>query len=305
MTAGTITPSANGREVTGSGTSWLTNLTKPYQAWYMYIDGRQYQVDFVNSNTLLTLRVPYAGTATAAGASYQAFRKYYPLEYYADKLHYVKEHSQPVELSKLSLQEKEYYYMNDLPGEIQDYPSGYVLWASQDIPIQTTYTVSADANGVEVTAASGTTWRDDDLGPGDELTISSTAFTIQRITSQTTLDLIQKISTDVSGLAATGTQKDRTFVEFVPMPNKNDVMTLFGYKKAFPLHSDNDYIEEGWWGAVRAGVIKRGFEYLKRPIGEKEDLYQQALQRLIRDQTTRSKFTRIRPSISGRYSGYF
>ena len=306
VTAGTITPSANGREVTGSSTSFTSDLIKPYNCWYITIDGRYYQIDNVVSDTVLELRVPYAGTATAAGQSYRSYRRYIPLEYWTNKISVLREHSQPLELSQLSLQEKEYYYINDGPGEIQDYPSGYTLWGSQDIPIRTTYTVSADKNNTEVTGASGTTFLDDNLGPGDTLQISSTAFTVQKVTSQTTLDTMQIFHADVSGLASTGIQQDRPYMELLPQPDKNDVLTLWGHRKYYPLNADNDTIEDGWWLAVRAGVIKLGWEYLKRPITEKESLFQQALQRLLRDQVYHTKYKRIRPNMSGgRYSGYF
>ena len=305
ITAGTVTPSANGREVTGSSTTFTSDLLKPYNCWYIKIDGRYYQIDNATSDTVLQLRVPYAGTATASGQSYRAYRRYIPLEYWTNKIKILREHSQPLDLSQMSLQEKEYYYMEDGPGEIQDYPTGYTLWGSQDIPIETTYTVSADTFGTEVTAASGTTFLDDNLGPGDELWVGTTAYTVQKVTSQTTLNTVQKFSADASGVAATARQANRPYMELIPQPDKNDLITLWGYRKYSPVNSDNDYLEDGWWMAIRAGVIKLGFEYLKRPIAEKEQLFQQALQRLIREQVYHNKYKRIRPNLGGRYSGYF
>lgn len=66
---GTITSITSGVNVTGSGTSWLSNLTTDHQ---FFIAQRWYKIAAITSDTTLILAEGYAGGATFPGASYRA-----------------------------------------------------------------------------------------------------------------------------------------------------------------------------------------------------------------------------------------
>lgn len=67
-TTGTISISSGSSTVTGSGTSWSTNLTTSHM---IKMNGLAYTINSVDSDTSLTLSSPYYGP-TLSGASYQA-----------------------------------------------------------------------------------------------------------------------------------------------------------------------------------------------------------------------------------------
>lgn len=66
---GTITSITSGVFVTGSGTSWLANLTTNHQ---IFIQNRWYKIAAITSNTTLILAEGYINNATLPGASYRA-----------------------------------------------------------------------------------------------------------------------------------------------------------------------------------------------------------------------------------------
>ncbi|MDE1866122.1 MAG: right-handed parallel beta-helix repeat-containing protein [Thaumarchaeota archaeon] len=68
-TAGTITSITGGVNVTGSGTSWLANVTTDHQ---FFIGNKWYQIAAVTSNTTIILAEGYVGGASFPGASYRA-----------------------------------------------------------------------------------------------------------------------------------------------------------------------------------------------------------------------------------------
>lgn len=65
---GTITSIASGVMVTGSGTSWLGNVTTDHQ---LFIGNSWYKISAVTGDTTLVLAEGYAGGATFPGASYR------------------------------------------------------------------------------------------------------------------------------------------------------------------------------------------------------------------------------------------
>lgn len=70
---GTVTKTQGSKTITGSGTSWLTNLDTGML--FQFGSERVYQIASVDSNTQLTLRDAYQGS-TAAGAAYTAHHIY-------------------------------------------------------------------------------------------------------------------------------------------------------------------------------------------------------------------------------------
>lgn len=67
-TTGTITSITSGVNVTGSGTSWLTNVTAGQS---LFIGTRWYLIAAVTGNTTLVLAESYADSVTMPGASYR------------------------------------------------------------------------------------------------------------------------------------------------------------------------------------------------------------------------------------------
>jgi hypothetical protein len=306
VTAGTVTTSANGREVTGASTTWTTTISKPYNAWQVKFDNRFYKIENIVSDTIMVLAEPLpGGDSTAGGASYKAHQKFYPLPYDVQKLWYVKEQQTPKELRYVDPIEKEYYFSDENPGAISTYPEGYTTWGSQDVGTETTYADCVAASSGYTVTCSGESLLDDNLKPGDLFTLSATSFTVNRVIGSDTLLTQQIISKSVTSTAK-ASNNHGTYIEFSPPTNINDIVTLYGYRKTYPLHGDNDVLEEGWYPAVRAGVIVRGWEYLKRPIAEKRDIYNKAIQQLVRSQVTaHNRFSRIKLRIPRRYTGYF
>lgn len=68
-TTGTITSISGGVNVTGSSTSWLTNVTTDHQ---IFIGNTWYKIAVVLTDTTLTLAEGYQGNATLPGAAYRA-----------------------------------------------------------------------------------------------------------------------------------------------------------------------------------------------------------------------------------------
>ena len=66
---GTITSITSGINVTGSGTSWLANVTTDHQ---IFIGNTWYKIGAVLTDTTLTLSEGYQGNATLPGAAYRA-----------------------------------------------------------------------------------------------------------------------------------------------------------------------------------------------------------------------------------------
>ena len=70
-TAGTITSITSGVNVTGLGTSWLTNVTTDHQ---IFIGNTWYKIAAVTGDTTLILAEGYQGNASLPGAAYRAVK---------------------------------------------------------------------------------------------------------------------------------------------------------------------------------------------------------------------------------------
>lgn len=67
-TTGTLTSITSGVNVTGSGTSWLANVTAGQQ---LFLNNRWHVIAAVNSDTSITLAESYGGPTVTAGTSYR------------------------------------------------------------------------------------------------------------------------------------------------------------------------------------------------------------------------------------------
>lgn len=68
--AGTVSVTNGSKKVTGFGTQWATSVIKPKKGHAVHApDGRQYELDYVESDTVMYLVTAYAG-ATAASQAY-------------------------------------------------------------------------------------------------------------------------------------------------------------------------------------------------------------------------------------------
>lgn len=68
--AGTIAVTNGSKKVVGTGTSWKTTVIKPDKGNTVHgSDGRQYELDYVESDTVMYIVTPYAGP-TATGQAY-------------------------------------------------------------------------------------------------------------------------------------------------------------------------------------------------------------------------------------------
>ena len=65
--AGTVSISNNSQTLTGSSTSWSTNVVA---GMYVLLGGIWYPIAVVGSDTSITISIPYAGVTLAAGTSY-------------------------------------------------------------------------------------------------------------------------------------------------------------------------------------------------------------------------------------------
>jgi len=65
--AGTVSVTNGSKKVTGFGTQWATSVIKPKKGHAVHApDGRQYELDYVESDTVMYLVTAYAGV-TATG----------------------------------------------------------------------------------------------------------------------------------------------------------------------------------------------------------------------------------------------
>jgi len=68
--AGTVSVTNGSKKVTGFGTQWATSVIKPKKGHAVHApDGRQYELDYVESDTVMYLVTAYAGV-TATGQAY-------------------------------------------------------------------------------------------------------------------------------------------------------------------------------------------------------------------------------------------
>ncbi|MDH1897848.1 pyocin knob domain-containing protein [Aeromonas caviae] len=68
--AGTVSVTNGSKKVTGFGTQWATSVVKPKKGHAVHApDGRQYELDYVESDTVMYLVTAYAGV-TATGQAY-------------------------------------------------------------------------------------------------------------------------------------------------------------------------------------------------------------------------------------------
>lgn len=303
---GTVSVSANGYEVTGASTTF-TNLSKPYNQYFIIVGGREYRVSDVASDTSMFLYSPVAISASAAGESFAVYRKFYTLPPMVESITHISDQNQKKPINQVSLSELEDTYVDfALSGEL---PEVIALWETQEsVELNTYADVGGNAGSNTASAAAGSDFHSDGVRPGTLFTVSSTAFTVDRVLSPTKLRLTQSISSAL-GDHGSATAENNEGLMFAIGPNYATVnnFTLYGKKKVAPLHDDNDYLEEGWWPTIRAMAIAKGSEFLKRnDQPQKEAKAAQALRNLIRDQVNRSrKYPRLKPRMDDRYSGDF
>lgn len=312
VTAGTAYVGGTGgltQMVTGSGTTW-TNLSHPYDQYYITIgtamDAAAFRVRNIIDDTHLVIDA-YADFV-ASGESYVIYNRYFTLPYkpYRIKAIYNESKSKEIEIVNLSdsWEKFKYFKPNSQGGDSISYA---VLWGNNEREDGSqTYSITTVANS-HIVSASVTNLLQEFSNDGVMLTISATAgFRILNAMSPDTFYVDPAPRVSVTTAASTAYNQDQYYIQFLPLVDTTEQVSFYGYRSVHNLMNDNDLIEDGWWEAVRAGAIVRGFEYLKRPTQEKQFFYDKAVANLVRSQANPKSQPRIKPYFNrDRYSGYF
>ena len=299
------------REITGTNTVWNADTTAsdtrhPYTNYSITFGSEPstWKVDNVIDDTHIWLSGPYhGGYQGQSGISYRMYQRYYPLGTRINKIISAKDESTQSDIKIVTPQELSYYNNNST---VQGTPIRYAaIWSNWDVDYlySTALTVSVTAGSL-LASASTVLGGSNDANAIESITINSSSFGVARFMSRDTFLLSSPALVTSGTMSATAYAQQSDFIEFAPIPDSGQPITIYGYKKINPLHNASELMEEGWWPAIRAGAMVRGYEYLKRPVQEKMGLYQKALQALIRDQSSGAP-GRIKPRIDSRYSGNF
>lgn len=286
-TAGTAAATLNKAEVTGTSTSWTTGMA----GRYIKIDDQAWQrISYVTDTTHLTLDSSWNNTTVTAG-TIKIWKRDYPLPAKVAKLLRViplNDKDRPAAMYDVSEFYKRYGFADTFDTPV----NAYTQFGTQDLAdafigstIWTTCTITAgipiaDFTGVGMVTA---------LAPGDRLLIgnatTSTAFYVDKVLTDLRVGLSHSPSISTGTTSATGHSLDRLNVRFNPAIDNTNVNYYEAYKKIHDLWDASDFIEEGWYNAVRKGAIAKAMGYVGNPKEvQKIKEYEIEIANLIRNQ---------------------
>jgi len=143
--------------------------------------------------------------------------------------------------------------------------------------------------------------RGDRLRIGDSTT--ATAFTVERILTDTKLALSTHVAVSLAAVSATAFSLDRLTIRFFEAVDAAKVFYWAAQRRYSDLIADGDYIEEGWYEAIKKGAIAKAAGLARDPREQQKILeYETAKANLTRNQyKALNPVSRMRVHIPDRY----
>lgn len=308
VTAGTVKATQDRSEITGSSTSWVT----AHSGWYIKIGSQtEYQrIAYVTDSTHATLESAWQYSSVTAD-TYKMFKRYYELPPKVDKVLRIKE---PVKDSLLDFYEPQEFMERYNVLETFGDPDVYTQFGSTDLGLE--YLTSTVYASVTSTANSpilhfSSAFLTTAMAPGDMIRLgdstTSTTFYVDSIISSSIISLRSYVNISSAALSATGFALHRPLLEFYPAINGRKILRYQAQKNVVDLVNGDDWLEDGWYSAIKAGAIAKAMGYINSPKEQQKLVeYEARKVDLIRSQAIAlNPAPRLKPFIPRRYGKSF
>jgi hypothetical protein len=305
VTAGTVSVSGQGAEVTGAGTAWTSEMAGRYIS---VADGSWQRIAYVADTTHLFLESRYPGDAASA-QTYKIWKRYYELPPKAARVTRLVDYG-AVQNPMAYYDPQEFYSRFNLAASPGD-PVAFTQFMASDFGVSyqasTVYvSVSSTANSpiLDFPASSDLVGK---VFPGDRLKVgnatTSTAFAIENVLSNAKVALKNYLGTSSDTLSATALSMDRLLVAFYPGINSTRVYAFEGVRQVHDLSNNGDLLEKGWYSAVLKGAKAKAFGFVRDPREEMAMReYNAEVGKLLRGQAKAlNPSPRLKPHIGIRY----
>lgn len=305
VTAGTATVTQNLAEVTGSSTAFATAMSGRYIS---VGSGAWRRISYVTDTTHLTLEAGWPGTGSTA-STYKIWKRDYALPPKVGRvIRFLDTTRQNDELNYFDPQEfNQRYGFGDTFGSPEAYTQfSQSSWEDAYLASTVFTSVGSTANSpiLDFTSVGLVTA----MAPGDRINFgnstTSTAFYVDRILTDTKIALRQHVQITNSSLSATAFSLNRLNVRFYSAIDDTKVFYYEAYKNLYDILNNNDWLEQGWYSAVKKGSIAKAMGYVHDPREQQKlSEYSNEINNLIRNQyKAKNPSPRLRPYIRERYS---
>jgi len=306
VTAGTCKATQNQAEITGSSTSWATAMA----GRYMKIGSQPWQrVSFISDSTHLTLESGW-NSGTVTGQSYTIWKRDYEMPPNVNRVVRFVDYSNSNR--ELAFEDNAEFHMKHGFGDSFSDPEAFTEFGLSELgpaylgsTVFTSVSITSNSPIIDFSGTGLVTAmaRGDRLRIGD--TTTSTAFYVDRVLTDTKVALTRYIGQTGSSLSATALSMNRRIVRFFPAIDGSKVYFYEAYRMPFDLIGDGDWLEEGWYTAIKKGAVARAMGYVGSPREElKIREYEAAKLDLIRSEhRIMNPSSRLKPHIPGRYGG--
>lgn len=232
---GSVTVIQNQRTVTGNGTNFTSAMAG--RILKLNQDDELYEILSVTNSTSLTLKVPYLG-ASASGASYLIWKKYYELD------------PEVPHLSDITVSQWP-YIGNEFPKKAFD---GNLIraWQNTSLEIDWTWggmdrsiltysgggTISITQDSRTLTGI-GTTFLGNVFG-GSRIRVGATFYNVESVDSDTQITMVQRARATASGADYSIETKNRSRIQLSSVPDPAINVLVHFFKKTYDLGNDND-----------------------------------------------------------------
>lgn len=252
---GTVSINQDSRVVTGSGTSFTSDMEGRYIHFAHDSNSQEewYKIASVTSSTELILDATFVDESIS-DEDFLIRKVYHRIPGSVQKLDQVRKFTSPRRLEKISTARMYEYYsnLNLVSGQRRFIMSG--IYGKEDT--YSTGTVTA-TTGSKTVSGSGTSWLGNVI-PGDKLTLNGTEYYVENVDSDTSITLYQKLLSDYSSASYTLTSDpDSLMIRFDYQADGRTLLDIEYYEKCFPLLGDNDedYVLRNYPELVIEGVL--------------------------------------------------
>ena len=305
VTAGTVGTTLDLAEVTGASTSFVTAMAGRY---IQIADFGWQRIAYVSSSTILALESPWPRAAVSAKA-YRIWKRHYDMPPKVSRIETFVDMSNP--LKEMAYYDPVEFHSKFGFGDSSGDPFAYTQYNSRDMADaylgSTVYaSISVTANSPIVDFASGAGIVTG-LAPGDRLLIgnstTSTAFYVDKILSDTKAAVREYVQITNSSLSASAMSLDRLQVQFYPYMDGSRIVMYKARKEFIDLYNNNDFLEPGWYMAVKTGAVAKAMAFVGNPREDKKSLeYHGEIINLTRVQfKAHNPAPRLKPYVGQRY----
>jgi len=252
-TTGTISVSQDTRTVTGTGTTFTSDM----EGRYIHLNHESnsqsewYKITSVTSSTELIIDAKYI-EADLSDVDYAIREVYHRVPGSVQKIEHLRQFVTPRLLEKIGGTRMFETYSN-----LGMTTSPYRYMVAGSYGKETTYATGTVSGSGKTVTGSGTSFLGNAV-PGDRLTASSVDYYIKSVNSDTSLELFAKIPNSFSGATYTITSDpDSQMIRFDFQNDSRVVIELDYYEKCYPLmgDTDEDFITRNYPELVIEGVL--------------------------------------------------